>query len=179
MTHPQLGKTAIYRLYDASGQLLYLGLANDPERRWEEHSRSKFWWHLVARKEVAWYASREEAGRVEEEATASERPKHDMLWRRARANGVAWVPRPEDPFYAPLLATLRAGLEDGSYPDGHILRDDWDTANRFGVSVCTLTHALGTLVQEFRMRTVHEPKNRTRVRTYKVETWQPAPLVGR
>jgi predicted GIY-YIG superfamily endonuclease len=33
-------RTALYRLRDADGRLLYIGIAKDPERRWKHHSRT-------------------------------------------------------------------------------------------------------------------------------------------
>jgi predicted GIY-YIG superfamily endonuclease len=169
LTHAHDGTTALYRLYDSAGQLLYLGLSNAPERRWEEHARSKFWWHLVARKTVTWHQDRETAERLEAEGISAEKPLHDLAWRIPKGNR---VPRPVDPFYQPLLARIRAGLDDGTYTDGHAFRDDWDTASAFGVSVVTLRHVLSTLVQDFRMRS-YSPKDRSRVWTYVVDEWRP------
>ncbi|OKI16587.1 GIY-YIG nuclease family protein [Streptomyces sp. CB03911] len=37
------GPTGLYRLYDADGLLLYVGLSTEPERRFREHRRTPWW----------------------------------------------------------------------------------------------------------------------------------------
>ena len=34
-------RTALYRLYDAEDQLLYIGITSYPPKRWTEHERDK------------------------------------------------------------------------------------------------------------------------------------------
>lgn len=43
-----LTRTALYRLYDDSGTLLYVGITNDIDIRWKTHGRHKPWWGVVA-----------------------------------------------------------------------------------------------------------------------------------
>lgn len=73
--------TALYRLYDAAGTLLYVGITNAPERRWKQHADTKSWWSDVDRKTVEWLASRAEADIAEEEAIKTEKPLYN--WRHA------------------------------------------------------------------------------------------------
>jgi hypothetical protein len=40
--------TTLYRFYDASGRLLYVGIAGNPGRRFAQHGRDKSWWSQVA-----------------------------------------------------------------------------------------------------------------------------------
>lgn len=61
-------RTALYRLYDAAGRLLYVGVAANPERRWEQHSRDKAWWPEVERRTCEWLDTRGQAERQEREA---------------------------------------------------------------------------------------------------------------
>lgn len=35
--------TAVYRLYDADGALLCIGMTNSPETRWKYHDLTKEW----------------------------------------------------------------------------------------------------------------------------------------
>jgi predicted GIY-YIG superfamily endonuclease len=37
-------RTALYRLYDATDQLLYVGISTNPEERWKTHTMLKSWW---------------------------------------------------------------------------------------------------------------------------------------
>ncbi|WP_443067521.1 GIY-YIG nuclease family protein [Streptomyces sp. NBC_01426] len=37
----------MYRLYDAEGRLLYVGITMNLQQRLADHRRQKFWWHLV------------------------------------------------------------------------------------------------------------------------------------
>jgi hypothetical protein len=43
-------RTALYRLYDETGQLLYVGITTYPPKRFVEHERDKPWWPQVARR---------------------------------------------------------------------------------------------------------------------------------
>lgn len=51
-------RTAVYRLYDRSQRLLYVGIAHDTKRRWREHAGDKDWWNLVHWKTAMWHTSR-------------------------------------------------------------------------------------------------------------------------
>jgi hypothetical protein len=66
--------TALYRLFDGSGILLYAGISNEPPRRWREHACSESWWSDVQTKTVEWFDSRAAAGVAESTAVESERP---------------------------------------------------------------------------------------------------------
>ena len=50
--------TALYRLYDCDGTLMYVGITSNPERRFSEHASDKHWWPHVTRKAVQWYGTR-------------------------------------------------------------------------------------------------------------------------
>ncbi|RSN12849.1 hypothetical protein DMB42_11770 [Nonomuraea sp. WAC 01424] len=69
-------RTALYRLYDAADELLYVGITTDTAVRWQAHSTTK-WWPQVARKAVQWYATRAEAAAAEIAAIKTERPAHN------------------------------------------------------------------------------------------------------
>jgi len=71
-------RTALYRFFDIEGQLLYVGVAFNPEERWKDHATFKPWWPLVAEKKVQWFDSRTEALASETQAIRSERPLHNV-----------------------------------------------------------------------------------------------------
>jgi predicted GIY-YIG superfamily endonuclease len=73
------GSTHVYHFYDSQGNLLYVGITNDLQRRWAQHAEDKPWWHLVARKESMQYSTREEAAKVE----AHQIRTHHPMFNRA------------------------------------------------------------------------------------------------
>ncbi|MEU9310896.1 GIY-YIG nuclease family protein [Streptomyces sp. NPDC048256] len=77
--------TALYRLFDKTGSLLYVGISLSPAQRWVHHSEHKAWWPQVARIEFDWCASRDEALRIEAEAIRAERPRHNVQHNSAAA----------------------------------------------------------------------------------------------
>lgn len=70
--------TALYRHYDATGQLLYVGISNDYARRTDEHAASKPWWSEVAETRVEHFPSRKDALAAERRAIASEAPLYNV-----------------------------------------------------------------------------------------------------
>jgi len=71
------GATHVYHFYDRQGNLLYVGITNDLQRRWAQHEADKPWWHLVARKESVQYPTREEAAKVEAHQIRRLRPMYN------------------------------------------------------------------------------------------------------
>ena len=71
-------RTALYRFYDADGQLLYVGITDRPGRRWETHMRRKRWWPAVHRQTLEWHPDRETAMAAEVAAIVNECPRHNI-----------------------------------------------------------------------------------------------------
>lgn len=71
-------RAAVYRLYDATGILLYIGSAYDPDERCKAH-RSQPWWPQVASRSEEWHSSRGEAYVEELKAIAVEGAKHNRM----------------------------------------------------------------------------------------------------
>lgn len=71
------GPTALYRLFDAGGVLLYVGITLDPARRFKEHRKVQPWWSQVARREVEWLQL---GGRRAEEAEWAVIAAEGPLW---------------------------------------------------------------------------------------------------
>lgn len=71
-------RTALYRLYNEANELLYIGIAFNPTRRYNQHRKTKTWWPEVARKEVCWYENRTEAEDAEDAAIRDERPRYNI-----------------------------------------------------------------------------------------------------
>lgn len=103
-TTPSAGQVAVYRFYDARERLLYVGISNDPRRRWAEHALTKPWYPQVRHQAVTWYGSEKKARAVEARAIRRDRPAfnvagalrppHTRLTIQAVPTvnaGVAWV----------------------------------------------------------------------------------------
>lgn len=71
------GRTALYRLYDARGWLLYVGITGDPDARFAQHKADKPWWREVVSKSVEWHGTREAAAAAEIAAIRSSEPKYN------------------------------------------------------------------------------------------------------
>ena len=77
--------TTLYRLYAADGALLYVGIAGNPGRRFEQHRKDKPWWGDVATTHLQHFPTREEAMAAELEAIRTEHPTHNIVGRAGSA----------------------------------------------------------------------------------------------
>lgn len=83
--------TALYRHYDARGELLYIGISNSPENRAKLHSFESPWWKHVADSRIEWFTNRPTALLAEADAIAAESPifnvQHTLrsVWDDSRA----------------------------------------------------------------------------------------------
>uniref|UniRef100_A0AAU2K3A2 GIY-YIG nuclease family protein n=1 Tax=Streptomyces sp. NBC_00049 TaxID=2903617 RepID=A0AAU2K3A2_9ACTN len=69
--------TALYRLRDAAGNLLYVGISDAPPRRWREHRKEMLWWREVESSEVEWHPTESSAREAEGAAIWSESPRYN------------------------------------------------------------------------------------------------------
>ncbi|MGW7053100.1 GIY-YIG nuclease family protein [Streptomyces sp. NPDC054887] len=100
--------TALYRLYDSRGDLLYVGIANNPTTRWSYHAGEKTWWPQVARRTVEWFPLRAEAEQAETATIIKERPRYNVTHSPTRKPGDA---RKEDTGRYGFVAKVRAGAD--------------------------------------------------------------------
>ncbi|MET8080030.1 GIY-YIG nuclease family protein [Streptomyces sp. NPDC005303] len=71
--------TALYRAFDSTGQLLYVGISIHPEQRFKEHAWQKSWWRSeVARTTVEWHDTRILAAQAEARAVRDEAPERNL-----------------------------------------------------------------------------------------------------
>lgn len=84
---PQPGYVALYRFYDSHESLLYIGVSNDPRRRWKQHANEKPWYPRVRHQALTWYESEYAARKAETAAIRAERPEFNVAGaiRPARA----------------------------------------------------------------------------------------------
>lgn len=81
--------TTLYRLYNDAADLLYVGIAGNPGRRFEQHAEDKPWWSEVAATKLEHFATREAACAAEVAAITTEKPQHNVMHNNGRAK-----PRP-------------------------------------------------------------------------------------
>lgn len=72
------GLTSLYRMFDADGELLYIGRTARPGNRWEYHRNTAFWWLRVTTITVEHFLTRDEASVAELDAIAKERPTFNV-----------------------------------------------------------------------------------------------------
>lgn len=71
--------TTLYRLFDADGELLYVGIAGNPGRRFAQHGGEKPWWREVSETTLTHYDTRAEALMAEREAIQTEHPRYNIM----------------------------------------------------------------------------------------------------
>lgn len=69
---------ALYRFLDTSGELLYVGVTNNPSRRFTQHGVSRDWWHEVETIRMERHESREAVLEAERAAIIAERPRYNV-----------------------------------------------------------------------------------------------------
>lgn len=72
------GRAAVYRLFAADGELLYIGCSNNPDSRCKAHRHRKPWWREVAKRTDEWYETRDAADAAETDAIKAEKPKYNV-----------------------------------------------------------------------------------------------------
>jgi len=63
----------LYRFFNVDGDLLYVGITNNPAGRFRDHHK-KQWWESVTHIQLAHYANRQELKAAETEAIRTEDP---------------------------------------------------------------------------------------------------------
>jgi hypothetical protein len=125
---PIRGGTAVYRLYNVAGALLYVGIADDPDVRFGQHAAEKLWWRDVAVDRVVWYRDRQAAAAEELRAIYEEHPAFNISGTaptepQTSDNVQAWLkalsPRPFDLDTMYRIAREARSLD--GYPDAHRL----------------------------------------------------------
>jgi len=72
------GKTVLYRHFDANGTLLYVGISNSALKRLDKHKVNSHWAMDIARIELMWLDSKEEALSAERKAIQNESPLYNI-----------------------------------------------------------------------------------------------------
>ena len=78
--------THLYRLWDANGELLYVGISKSAMRRLADHQRGKPWADEINSVTITNVSTRAEAERMEIEAIANENPKYNIQHARKKSH---------------------------------------------------------------------------------------------
>lgn len=143
---PHTGRTALYRLYDNNGELLYVGITNKPNHRFGQHRRTKPWWPRVARKELKWFSTTEDASKAEKKAITEEEPRYNLS-----ANALKITRKtPDKPriSYKDIADDLRRAILDGQFAPGARLPGQHQLMREYGVAESTVRQAFSTLAAE-------------------------------
>lgn len=73
-------ETSLYRHWDDSGNLLYVGISIHPFIRLDQHRVSSHWFSSVVRVDIERFSCRDEAQKAERIAIASENPLHNIVY---------------------------------------------------------------------------------------------------
>lgn len=73
------GTHHLYRHFDASGRLLYVGISLHAIARLAEHKQTAAWFWNIARVEVTAYATKRTAAKAERMAVQREKPLHNIV----------------------------------------------------------------------------------------------------
>ena len=84
-------KTALYRHFDASGALLYVGITCDLARRDKAHRDNAAWHNEVCTTTVQWFYDRISALSGETLAIQSEAPTHNIMHRVGALGDASFV----------------------------------------------------------------------------------------
>lgn len=68
----------LYRLYDDSNELLYIGITKELQQRLKDHSCHKVWWSEVSLVKVEEHSCRTVLSRAERKAIQNENPKYNV-----------------------------------------------------------------------------------------------------
>lgn len=72
------GCTALYRMWDAAGTLLYVGITGNPIERWRKHAQKKPWWRRVHQITCELFPKEHLALDAERAAIRAERPEFNI-----------------------------------------------------------------------------------------------------
>jgi len=76
--HGPSDASAVYRIYNAGGDLIYVGMSYEPAIRVEVQRREKPWGHEIARYEVDWHSDRAASQRAEERLIKELQPRYNV-----------------------------------------------------------------------------------------------------
>lgn len=83
-TSPKPTMQTLYRMFDADGQLLYVGISVNPMSRMKHHASAQPWWEEVSGIDLEKYATRDQVMEAERRAVENENPRYNVRLRPDR-----------------------------------------------------------------------------------------------
>lgn len=90
---PATAAHALYRFYDTTGELLYIGITCNPGSRWRDHQRTKTWWHEITQITIEQHPSKRAVEIAERSAIQAEQPRYNIIHNRPQNPTVFDCPR--------------------------------------------------------------------------------------
>lgn len=86
----------LYRVFNETGDLLYVGATTNPSLRFHKHSRETDWWGEAARIELQHFDNVDDLLDAESDVIGRENPKYNVLWKigKVRASAMKGPRRP-------------------------------------------------------------------------------------
>lgn len=69
----------LYRMFDANGKLLYVGMTQRGLARFDSHKQDKYWWREVATITIEHYDDHKTLAAAETTAIKNEQPAHNTV----------------------------------------------------------------------------------------------------
>lgn len=141
--------TALYRIRNAAGELLYIGVSERPEYRWFAHRRQHDWWGEVAQYALEWHESRDVALKAEARAIQAERPRHNSTYNYSVPFDPAdWEPVLGGVKYQLLAERIRSEIRSGRWQLGYRIPSFEILTKAASVSTTVVQKAIGNLRSE-------------------------------
>lgn len=146
-------RTALYRLYDAEDDLLYIGISRNPATRFKVHERYQPWRHHVACVDLTWHADYLSARADELARQRSERPPYNAM--HSSQSRLSWdMPALKYDSDAEIDGTakeIRDLLDRGAWQPGKRLAP-YSVSRSLGLPVYLVAGAMGRLCAEGYLR---------------------------
>ncbi|WP_392971102.1 hypothetical protein [Streptomyces sp. LN245] len=149
-------RTALYRLYDAEHDLLYIGISRKPDERFKAHDHTHPWWHLVKYVDLTWFECFTAASQAEKGAQLSERPPYNGMGHTGLGWDIPALRYDDTADRADIRQRLLAELKSGLHLPGKRLWP-FSVSREYGYSRNSTHSAMGELAQKRFL----EPSGRT------------------
>jgi len=132
----------LYRLRDAAGELIYVGITNDIRARFYAHAREKWWWNQVASCEIEFWPTRLSLENEEVRVIQTEKPRYNRRpgWVIQASGAVTPVRRGTKVEF--VIDEMIRLIIDKKFREGDRLPSQAVLCEKFAVSLITLRAAL-------------------------------------
>jgi Bacterial regulatory proteins, gntR family len=144
-------RTAVYRHFDAQGDLLYLGISIDPEVRLKAHrDNHEPWVQAAVRYTVEWHDTRADALKAEADAIRVEHPRFNLThnYDDAPFNPESWTKVSANSKVPAIAELMRSEIVNGRWIPGQRIPSLRTLGDAAGASVRIVSKASVALQNE-------------------------------